>query len=119
MPAATVTLTVTAAVTACAAVATTRTVCAPPSSVTPVTAAGVLCPSSKVNVMSSSSSLIFKLAVFTSKGMAAPVVVPENRMVSFPSTSESSTGVIVKAAAACPVVSPLLIVTVVVPDEAE
>ena len=114
MPSANVTRTVTAADTADAAVATTRTVCAPPSSANSVTSDGVGRPSSKLNVMSSSWSSIAKLAVCTSKTGVVPVAVPENRMVSSPSKSESATGVIVNDVEARPTVSLALIVTVTV-----
>ena len=110
VPAAAVTLIVTLADTALPAVATTRTVSAPSSSATPVTADGVLSPSSKLN--SISLSKISKLAVFTSKKVV-PVAVPENRIVSSASASVSDTGVTVDDVEARPTVSPLLIVTVV------
>ena len=109
MPSATVTVTVTLADAARAAVAITRTDCPPPSSDTSVTAAGSLSPSSKLKVTSSSSSTIGKLADLTSQD--ASEGVPENRMVSSPSTSVSDTGVTVSAAER-PTVSPLLMVTV-------
>ena len=81
VPAATATVTVALADTARAAVATTRTVCAPPSSDTSVTAVGALAPSSKLNVTSSSSSKIFKSARITFKVTGAPEAEPVNRMV--------------------------------------
>ena len=116
---ATVTVTVTAADTAPSAVATTRTVCAMPSSGTIVTSDGVLCPSSKLNLMSSSASSSTRLVACTSQSTEPPSAVPENRMVSSPSAGNASdAGVIVKAADR-PTVSPLLMVTVAVPDEAE
>ena len=111
-----VTLTVTSSDTTPAAVATTRTVCAPPSSDTPVIASAGEPPSSKLNQILLSSSKIIKLSVCTSKGAFAgvvtPAAVPENRMVSSPSAEVSLTGVTVKFAD-IPTVAPLLIVTIV------
>ena len=118
MPA-TATVTVTSADTAPSAVATTRTVCAPPSSANSVTSDGVGCPLSKLNVMSSSASSITRLVACTSQSTEPPSAVPENRMVSSPSAGNASdAGVIVKAADR-PTVSPLLMVTVAVEAEAE
>ena len=116
MPSAIVTFTVTSADTARGEVATTRTVCAPPSSPTPVIADGVPAPSSKLNTISSSSSKILKLADLTPKAGVTPVSVPANTIVSSPSTAVSDTGVTVKSADR-PTVSPLAMVTVVVVAE--
>ena len=59
----TVTDTLTCAVTAADAVAATRTVCAPPPSATPVTGAGVGCPSVKLNVIVGNDDAVVAVVV--------------------------------------------------------